>query len=624
MDYSNRPYAKGFFEVFKPTPILTVSEWAEKYRILTSEGSSMPGKYRNEITPYWVEVMNALSPSSPTREVAIMKSVQCGATDAMFNWVLYHMHIKPGPFLYMMPTDDLVKKISKQRLSPAINKISEIRCKLSKKLGNSLTNKVYNGGFLSLSGATSSNAFSTCPFGYLIMDEMDRFEINVGDEGDPVKLARNRMITFQNWKAAYISTPKLKETSTIYKLYQDSDQGVYKVPCPDCSGVKGVTDDGFFEMKEELLIWTKGDYDDVFMQCPHCGSLIPESEKNKIVAKGKWVAKNPGHERRGFHVTSFMSYFVKWSDIAKEKDKIKNSPEAEQVYINQTLGLPYEEKGELMTIDYCERMEKYNAEVPNTVFIITLSVDVQKDRLEYEVKGWGKDKESWGIEYGKLYGHTYEITESNKEFPSVWSKLDEVRNRRFTREDGIVLKIMAVGIDSGGNEGITDTVYSYCKKWSSKNVIALKGSSQSKDVIYTPPAWKKGGYWFGRVGTFEAKRLIYHLLKKNDTGAGYLHFPFNTESGYDETAMKTLTAERLVFEYRNGYKKLKWVKEKHVRNELLDLNVYNFWLIEYVIHRFGIKWDVLERRYNGNTVHSQKNTQIRSNHSNSRKLVINL
>jgi phage terminase large subunit GpA-like protein len=233
---------------------MDLSEWSEKYRVLSGAGTNEKGMWRNARTPYLVEIMKELSPQSRTKEVVVMKGIQLGFSEIAVSWSFYNMHLRPGPFLYMMPSEDMAYKLSKQRLSPSLEQCEVLRDKLNKKTGNSYLEKLFNGGFLVLMGGQSANAYSSLPIRDIVLDEYDRFPVSASKEGDPFALIKNRQTTFPTGKIFCLSSPTITETSLIWALYQESDQRVYMVPCPHCSGYKH---DSYFEMKFEQLQWDK-------------------------------------------------------------------------------------------------------------------------------------------------------------------------------------------------------------------------------------------------------------------------------------------------------------------------------------------------------------------------------
>jgi len=585
---SKTPYKDGFFSAFKPMPVVTLPEWAEQYRVLDSAGSSEPGKWRNSRTPYMIEIMLVLSPQSRVRVIVFMKSAQVGATENGLNFVLYLAHLRSGPIMYLLPTYDNATSFSKQRFTPALMSCEPVVKKLSMRYGNSLLEKKFPGGYISLRGANSPSALASTPFGNIVLDEIDRYPISVGNEGNPIDLVEKRMDTFPNGKIFAMSTPTLKETSQIYKLYLDSDQRVYQLPCPHCGG--------YFELKFEQLRWTRGVYTDTMLYCPLCGEGIKESSKTDMLARGKWVAQNPGHPHAGFHISGLYSPlgWLSWQTIARKWDASESDIEKRQVFVNTILGLPFETSDEIISSDFLkERAEDYDTRIPNEVLQLTMAVDVHKTRLEYEIRGWGVDEESWGIKYDRIYGPTYDISKILHD-DTVWDELTKIRNMEFIRKDGMAMRIACVMIDSGGTESSTDVVYRYCQLLERMRVFAIKGSSRPDAPIYSPPRRRHyEGVPLFIAGTFEAKRVIYQRLKIKTPGPGYYHFPKNITSGYDELAYASITSERLVVNFKNGYKKLQWWKPHDIPNELLDLNVYNL----VAIRHLKPDWVRLSARY---------------------------
>jgi len=538
--------------------------------------------------------MNELSPQSKAKEIVFLKGSQIGATESAVNFLLYQMDLKPGSFLYVMPTIDDATKFSKQRFSPSIEAIESIRSKMNKRSGNSLTEKVYYGGYTVLCGSNSPSALASLPIGNAICDEIDRYGAIAG-EGDPLELVRARLATFPYAKLFCLSTPTMEETSNVWRLYQESDRRVYKVQCPYCNKVS--KDDGYFEIKMEQLQWTKGHYHNVELCCPYCGQGIPEYKKTEMLAGGKWEAQNPGHWRVGFFLSSLYSPvgWLSWNAIARKFDEAGNDPERRQTFTNTILGLPWKEDGETIAQEYLtRRVEKYNAQVPDDVLLLTMAVDVQKTRLEYEVCGWARGEECWGIEYGRIEGSTHELDSGDPDFPSVWKVLDDIRRKDFIREDGYVMRIACVMIDSGGIDTTTDTVYSYTLPREREKVFALKGSSQPSKPIYNKPSRNtRNRCALFPVGVDKAKELVYARLKINDKGPGYCHFPDDgAATGYVPAYFAGLICEVRKVKFQNGYRKLYWWKPRDARNEPLDLRVYNTNAIRFL----NPNWDVLEKR----------------------------
>lgn len=593
------PIVEGFGAVFVPQPLLTVSEWADLYRTLPRRGSSAPGQWRTDRTPYLREIMDALSPDSRAKEIIFCKGSQIGATEAGTNWMLYSIDVQPGPFLALQPTDATSLRWSKQRVGPSIEECERLKGKIAKTVGrsagNSLQQKDYPGGTLIISGANSPAALASMPMGNLYLDEIDRYPDDAGGEGDPLQLVKARISTYPRAKIFYSSTPVLLATSKAWALYQESDQRIYEVPCPHCGGFEDSTNDGYFKIEFEMLKWTKGQPEDVRLYCPHCGCEIEEWRKTEMLRGGRWIAQNPGHWRIGFHLSSLYSPvgWLSWVEIARRFEEAASDPERRKAFQNTILGLPYEDDGESIAVEYLDRRkEEYPAMVPPGVLLLTLAVDVQGDRLEYEVRGWGKDEETWGIEKGDIYGDPADLVSRDQSNPSVWQRLDELRMRGFEREDGLELRVACTMVDSGGH--FTDTVYAYTKARERLRVFSVKGSSQSARPIMSKPTRNtKNRCALFLVGVDKAKELIYARLRLEEPGPGYIHFPADETKGYDPAYYAGLTCERRIVKYVKGYRKLEWEKPRDARNEPLDLFVYGL----AAIRQEKRNWAVIEARY---------------------------
>jgi phage terminase large subunit GpA-like protein len=594
-DVSDKPFWKGFFEVFQPMPELTVDEWAALHRVLPQSGSATPGIWRNERTPYLVEIMRELSPQKKTEEIVFCKGSQIGATECAVNWMMYNIDMRPGPFLLIEPTIDMAEKLSKQRIGPSFAQCKKINEKIpeGRREGNSLLEKIYPGGFAVISCAGSPAALSSMPIRDIVLDEIDRYPFSAGKEGDPKELAAARQRTFFNRKRFILSSPAEMETSEIWKMYQDSDRRVYMLPCPHCNGVEGQPDNGYFELKFEHLQWEKGNPQTVLCFCPHCGGGIEEWQKTEMLANGVWIATNPGHWRAGFHLSALYSPvgWLSWKDVAKKFELAGNDPEKRKTFMNTILGLPWEESGETIANEYLERRkEQYACEIPPGVLFLTMAVDVQKDRLEYEVKGWGINEESWGIEYGVLRGSTTELISNDKDFPSPWQQLDAVRLRGYKRLDGTEMRIACAMVDAGYN---SDAVYEYTKPRERMRVFAVRGySTPNKPIMNRPSRNTKNRAAIFYTGTDTAKELIYSRLKIETPAPGYFHFPADDRTGYDAAFYAGLISEKRITVYRRGFKRLEWHKERNARNEPLDLAVYNL----VAIRHLNIKWERFENQ----------------------------
>ena len=585
---NNRSLIHGFCATFQPIPTLTVSEWAAKYRVLPRSGSSSPGPWRNEKTPFLVEIMDVLSPSYPCREVVFAKGSQIGASETGLNWLMYTIDVAPGPMLAVQPTNKAVERWSKQRIGPSLKQCDRLRDKLTWGDGNTIYQKEFIGGTLILTGANSPADLASMPISKLYCDETDRYPTEAGEEGDPINLALRRMSTFPKGKAFFTSTPTILGKSKIWTLFLDSDQRYFYIPCPEC---------GEFQTIEfERLSWPKGQPDKVALACLHCGCLIQEHKKTKMLAAGYWKAHNPDHHRVGFHLSSLYSPvgWLSWVEIARMFEAISDDVETIKVFTNTILGLPYEESGEQIAAEYLlRRRETYEADIPDGVYFLTLAIDVQQDWIAYEVCGWGIGEESWGIEYGELHGDLSVITNNDANNLSIWERIDQLRRSVYKRLDGSELRIACTVIDSGG--WWTNEVYQYTKPLNKYRVYAIKGASVfDRPFISKPSRNTKNKCRLYVLGVSQGKIIVQKRLKKDSPSAGYCHFPDDEGRGYDAEYYAGLTSEKLTINLKKGKLIRQWVKPKVAANEPFDLRVYNTAAIKII----DPNWSRIARRTN--------------------------
>lgn len=544
-------------EIIPPPPDLTVSEWADMYRRLSSESSAEPGQWRTDRAPYQREILDAVN-DPEVEKIVIMSSAQVGKTELILNTVGYHIDFDPGPIMIMQPTEALAKSFSKERLGPMLRDSPSLRGKVadvkSRDSGNTVLQKSFTGGYIALVGANAPSGLASRPIRILLADEVDRFPVSAGAEGDPLSLAEKRTNNFHNKKKIFVSTPTIAGISRIEKEFNQSTKEYYHLPCPSCGEL-------------QPLQWGRVDFETEKMACEHCGFLHDEYEwKNQ---KGVWIASKPGAKSRGFHLNELLSPWRKWSEIISDfKDAKKNGNEALKVWVNTSLGETWKEKGQgVSQKSLVDRREEYGCEVPKDVLVLTAGVDVQDNRLEYEIVGWGVGKASWGIKYGVIMG------DPGQEF--VWKELDMVLGNTYEREDGQILQIMTTCIDSGGHH--TKNVYEYCREREVNRVWAIKGKGGSGiPYIVRPKKRNDSGAYLFTIGVDVGKDEIVSRLKATEEQNGYCHFPLEREKGYDEQYFKGLTAEhRIKRQLQNGQTVFKWeLKKSGARNEPFDLRNY--------------------------------------------------
>lgn len=591
-----------FREALKPDPILTVSSWADKYRILSRKSASEAGQWRTERTPYLKEIMDTLTSSHPAKKIVFKKSSQTGGTEAGNNWIGYIIDCSPGPVMMVLPRVEDARRNSKLRIDPLIEENPRLLKKVgrskSRDSSNTILQKAFEGGELVITGSNSVAGLKSMPARFLFLDEVDEYPQDIDGQGDPISLVMARSRTFSRRKAFIVSSPTVEGESKIDLEFKNSDQRFFHVPCPHC--------DHFQRLSFKNLKWEEGKPETAQYYCENCGEGIQESTKTKMLKRGKWVARNPGHEVVGFHINSLYSPvgWFSWKDIASDYEDAKRELEEEKktekmrTFVNTVLGKTYKEEGEKPEWEriYYRREPYHIGTVPEGGVFLTCGVDVQKDRLECEVVAWGRNKVSWSIDYKVFAGET--------EKPEVWAQLETFVSTSFPSADNKKsFPIKMIGIDSGFN---TQHVYNFCRKFPSTRVIPLKGSDAMAQIIGIPrivDVRAKGktyrrGVKVWTVGVSHLKSELYGFLKlekpiENDIyPTGFCHFP-----EYDSEYFKQITAETIVTKRnRKGFSTTEWVKSRE-RNEALDCRIYNRALASLIgIDRFkDSDWDKIER-----------------------------
>ena len=577
----------GAFKNYKPPENLTVSQWAAKNRILSRDSSAESGPWRNERTPYLVEPMDAFTDPKVWR-ITFVSSSQCGKSEYELNCIGYVIDQDPGSMMYIQPTIDDAKKFSKQRIAPMIRDCPKLRRKVadvkSRDSSNTTLQKSFPGGMLTIVGTNSASALASTPVRYILGDERDRWALSAGTEGDPWKLAEARTKTFYNRKLVDVSTPTVKDASPIAESFYEGTQEHWQHQCPECGEFHEINFDDIKFQYEENKAGKKTDYNVTFVEwcCPSCGCL--SSEDTMRQQPTRWHADNPdaiqkGH--RSFWLNGFASPWQRWETIVYEFLKARKDPEKLKVVYNTMLGKLWEERGELDDEGtYLGRREDYGTmddgtpvDLPDGVLVLTCGVDTQDDRLEYEVVGWGRYDENWGIKKGIILGDPND--------DEVWEQLDQVIDRIYRFRNGRGLMISVTCVDSGGHK--TQSVYRHCRDRLHKRMFAIKGVGGDGVPFTRPPSKVKivvdgksvGNTWLYALGVDAGKATIVASLKVQEPGPKYCHFPSGEGRGYDLAFFNGLLSERLVRKTERG--RTRWAWEKipgHERNEPFDCRNY--------------------------------------------------
>ena len=574
----------------KPLPKTSVSEWADTYRII-SQGNAEPGRWRTSRAEYQREIMDAFTQAGIHR-VVVKSAAQIGKSDIMNNVIGRFAHLDPAPIMMIQPTIDMAQDYSKSRIAPMLRDTKvlnnlfftvkdneDIPTAKTRDSNNTILSKIFPGGRLIMCGSNSPAGLASRPVRVLLADEVDRFQASAGTEGDPVDLASKRMTTFWNHVSGLFSTPTTEGASRIETEYLAGTQEEWQHQCPNCGEyhVLRHTDMECTDLQEDTDKDGHKTYrlGEVLWRCPDCGFKYGERQMKS--APQKYVMQNEialENGTRSFFVNGFSSPWLTWAGIMKEWYIARGDPMREQVIVNTRFGETYHLIGAYDDeTQFMRRREKYDAELPKGVLALTAAVDVQGNRLEYEICGWGFGEECWGIQKGVIPG--------NPDHPRVWQLLDGILDRPYHFADGSSLKIIRTYIDTGGLS--TMSVYEYCKKNLYKQRIGIKGwaNKPGMPLIDKVSTDRKGfNLPIQFLGVNDGKQQVMTRLGIEKPGQLYFHFPVDDnhmgKRGYDQLYFKGIISEHRRVVYRSGVAQIIWEPVKRdIRNEPLDLRVYN-------------------------------------------------
>ena len=511
-------------------------------------------------------------------EVVLQWGAQLGKTEALLNAIGYFIDAQPSPMLIVYPTLDTARKFSQKKLAQMIhetacltNKVKDPRTRDS---GNTILSKDFPGGSMVIAGSNSPSSLRQISCRVVIQDEIDTYELSAGAEGDPCFLADARSANFHDAVLIKSSTPTIRGASRIETAYEKSDQRKWYVPCPECG-------------EHQVLQWANVQWPDkqpekAVYVCPHCKAELTDHQRVQMVMSGEWRAENPEAMSRGYSLsglnrvmgrkkqfTSYLHEFAHNFLEAKHRGR-----EHLKVWTNTFLNESWEESGERIdTEDMIKRCEEYpDKSLPEGVLAITAGADVQKDRIEATVIGWGIAEESWGIEHRTIHGDPEKL--------EVWQDLDDFLNKKWRSASGTTMRINCVCVDSGFS---TRNVYAFTKPRQPRRVYAVKGSSRHGAPLVTKRIIKFGRttVWF--VGGGTAKDSIFARLRIEEVGPRFIHFPHG--NGFDEEYFRQLTAEEIRTRMQHGFP-IRYYKKIRERNEALDCFVYNLAALEILNPNF--------------------------------------
>ena len=596
--------------------LISCPDWAEKNRYMTPKVSRKVGQFSFENAPYCKEICDCFSRNNPIREVAIQKGVQLGLTTSVIeNAIGYIIGVDSAPSMFVFPSDEDCENYKKTKIDSLIDNsglrekiVAETENRNTRRTGDTAQMLEFPNGFLKLVSARKGNALRSSHIKNLFLDELDGYPDEIKGEGSPIAIAKKRTDSYSTVrKVCYNSTPILAHKSKINELYLKGDQRKFLVPCPHCGKKQELVfykhDGGEYPDKYANIkngVKTKpfglmfdaeeckaGNFESVRYRCRHCGKEFEDYYKKSIEQEGEWVAtaasKIPFF--RSYHISALYSLTKPWWEIVFDFIDAGTDAKKLQTFYNLDLGLPFEDTTagvEFYTVHRLKDDTMQNNVVPKEALFLTCVADVQRDRIECEIKAWGDRFRCWGIDHRVFYGNTSDV------YDSCWAEFVKIKDEVFT--DGRQVEIMLV--DSGDGEN-RDVVYSVCDLFGDGLILPLKG--------FVSTARTREKYKFAEIKDFEGLQLVelYVDLYKNTlsrllsqeehtdgtTPDGWFTFA----AGYSDEYFRQLTTERKVKVQTNGgLTTVKWVQ--HGRNEAFDLNVYSLAAADLIIYQYSIAY----------------------------------
>lgn len=491
-------------------------------------------------------------------EVVVMAGAQLGKSEILLNILGYHIEVDPCPILMLQPNLSMCQTFSKDRITSGLLETTptlrgKVKDPNARDANNTTMHKVFPAGSISLTGANAASGLSSRPIRVCLADEVDRYPASAGAEGDPISLAQRRTTTFWNRKFVMVSTPTNKGSSRIEAAFENTDKREYYVPCADCGHHQT------FEWKN--VHWEKDKPETACYVCEECGSAWDDAARGRAIRRGEWRATAPFVGKAGFRLSGMCSPWTPLEGAVRDFLEAKKLPETLRVWVNTYLGQTFQIEGDgVEDFEIADHREDYGSHLPEKIVCLTAGVDTQDDRLEVEILGHARDRETFSVAYHTLYGDPASA--------EVWANLDDLLEQEYETHDGRELSVISTAVDSGGHH--TQAVYSYCKPRIGRRIFAIKGvGGEAKPMVGRASTNNHMKCKLFPIGVDTIKEMVYSHLKIKEEGAGYCHFPAN----YPDEYFKQLTAEKIVKKYHKGFYKREWVKTR-ARNEALDCRVY--------------------------------------------------
>lgn len=558
-----------------------MSEWADEHRVLDPLFNAEGGRWRTARAPYAREWMDSAS-CRWVRQIALLAGTQVGKTETLNNIFGFHIHHSPCPMMLVMPRQVDARLAQQRRIKPMVEASAALRDERTEHARDIKAREmVFRRAILYFRSAQTPADMSGVPVRLVCCDEVDKYPPWSGREASPIKLVQERTRTFYDRLVVLASTPTTRD-GTIAGEFEKGDRRRYHVPCPHCSKTQVLRWGQVKWNKEEVTTAQQmKKRREAWYECEHCGSVIDDRQKIGMLELGVWVPEGWDIEawlqrgrredrapNRSYHIWAGYSPWLSWWEIVAEWLASKDDPADLMNFVNSWLAEVWEDRVETTTdaqIEACIDLGRAQFEVPEDVQVLTAAVDVQKDRLEWAVQGWGLDEESWVIAAGSV---------------TTWDDLADVLFRNQWGE-GRKLAIRCAMIDSRHRR---DEVIDFVRRWRPvARMIAgvdreapqpfgtVRIEKHPRTGIVLPNALT---IWTLQVGWF--KDLLAARIQRtaggDDSRHGQLHLPNDLPDAF----LKQLASEQKVRHRRGTKMRSVWVlKPGHVRNEAWDLLVYN-------------------------------------------------
>ena len=566
--------------LLRPPPDLKPSEWAER-NVKIPVGNAVPGFIRFDNAPYQREPLDKLVDPDCYR-ITLKWAAQVGKTQLALCGQAYHIAMRPMSQMMMQPSQGDLQVWLNSKFNPMVDANETLQNTLAKPRGregvNNASMKSYPGGFLMFAWSGSAKTMRGRSAPIIVADEIDGYEAT--EEGHPVSLLWQRAATFGDQrKLMEISTPTIKGQSYIDKAFEAGDQRRFYAVCPHCDEAQplrweNVTWEGRISTGiDDATNDNGGDHDPASARytCAGCGTLWTDGERIAAVRQAEtkgvgWRAAKPFRGHASYHISELYSTFRRLRDIVQSYlDKL--AQDDLQTFVNVSLSEVWEEQGEQADPEgLMSRVETYAAPVPAGAVVLTAGVDMQADRLELELVGWGHGEESWSIDYQVFYGDPLQ--------GDVWDELEDYLSGTWRHESGAVLPISAACVDTGGTGGNTQAAYDWLRGKTGRRIFGIKGVPGWGRPIVAAPSRKQSGKAARKIDLFlvgadEAKLTVMRRLANQRPGPGYCHMPAARNAEW----FHQLSAEKLLTRYVKGFAVREW-HQTRPRNEALDCRVY--------------------------------------------------